>query len=113
MGIAVGFGAAAIVCAEIYGGIWRVAVRGEHWLLAFGIALDICSRVLGAIAAGRARRNARSWWCVIFGSPAVAWLVLYEPDDPLTTDPAPVAGLLAMLALGVVAIAVVLDLLGV
>ena len=52
-GVAVGFALAAIVCVEMYVGVGLLALDGGHWLLAFGLSMDACARVLGAIAAGR------------------------------------------------------------
>ena len=111
-GVAAGLALAVIVCAELYVGVGLVALEGGHWLLAFGIAMDACARVLGAIAAGRSGRTEWVWWCVIIGSPAVVRCVLYDEDGPLTTEPAPLAAVLAILALSAVAVAVGVAILG-
>jgi hypothetical protein len=98
---------AAVLGAEVYFGVVRWALAGDHLLLAFGIALDTCARGLGTIAAGRAKDPPAGWRCVLGGSPFVAGFALYGPDGPVATDPAPLAGLVALCASGVLVIAVV------
>ncbi len=112
-GVAAGFALAAIVCVEMYVGVGLLALDGGHWLLAFGLSMDACSRVLGAIAAGRCGSTEWTWWCVIAGSPAVAWFVLYEGEEPLSTEPAPLAAVLALLAGGAVVLALLGPVLGI
>jgi hypothetical protein len=102
----------AALVAEVYFGVVRWAIDGGHWLLAFGVALDVCARALGTVAAGRAGDRTATWWCLLGGSPFVAGFALYGPDGPVDVDPAPLAGLLALFAAGVLAIAVVLAALG-
>jgi hypothetical protein len=74
-------------------------------LLAFGLALDACSRGLGTIAAGRDGSSEWAWWCALGGSPVVAWFALFQQRGPVRTEPAPLAGLIAILALVVLAVA--------
>ena len=97
----------------MYVGVGLLALDGGHWLLAFGLSMDACSRVLGAIAAGRCGSTEWTWWCVIAGSPAVAWFVLYEGEEPLSTEPAPLAAVLALLAGGAVVLALLGAVLGI
>jgi hypothetical protein len=49
---------------------------------------------------------------VIVGSPAVAGFSLFQGDGPVTTEPAPLAGLVALLALALAAIGVLARLVG-
>jgi hypothetical protein len=105
VGLVVGLALSAVLCAEVYVGVARLALDGDHWLLAFGIALDACSRALGTIAAERTGRQDRAWWCLLGGSPAVARFALFEPEGPVATDPAPLAGLLSVLSTLVIAFA--------
>jgi hypothetical protein len=72
-------------------------------LLGLAIALEACSRVLGTIAAERAGRRGWALACAIVGAPAVAWFALLRPSGRIEAEPAPLAGLLAVLA-GVVAV---------
>jgi hypothetical protein len=106
MDMVVGVALAVAVCAELYLGVGRFALDGGHWLLAFGIAFDACARALGTIAAGRAGRRDWAWGCVIGGSPVVASFALFQPEGPLITEPGPIAGLVSVLAVSVIAIAV-------
>jgi hypothetical protein len=103
---------AAAVAAEVYFGVIRWALDGGHLLLAFGLALDTCARTLGTIGAGRAGDRGATWWCALGGTPFVAGFALYGPDGPVDVDPAPLAGLLALFAGFVLAIAVVAAALG-
>ncbi len=112
LGVVVAVALALAVIAEGYFGVIRWALDGGHVLLAFGIALDAGARTLGTIAAGRAGDRAGAWRCALGGSPFVAGFALYGPDGPVAVDPAPIAGLLALGAVGVLAIAVVAAALG-
>ena len=72
-----------------------------------GIVLDACSRLLGTVAAGRAQRTAWAWGCAIVGSPAVAMFTLFGREGRCETEPGPLAGLLSVLAIGVIALGVI------
>jgi hypothetical protein len=100
------------VAAEVYFGVARWALEGGHLLLALGIGLDAFARALGTIAAGRVRNHGSAWACLLGGSPFVAAFALFGEDGPVVADPAPFAGLLALTALGVLAVAVVVAALG-
>lgn len=63
-----------------------------------GLAFDACARSLGAVAARRAGAPKAAWTCAIAGSPGVALFTLFGPDGPVAVDPAPLAGVLSVLA---------------
>jgi hypothetical protein len=98
---------AAVLSLELYVGVGGLALSGGHVLLGFGLALDACSRVLGAVAASRAGEPRWAWACVLVGSPAVAAFAMFGREGPVAVDPAPLAGLIAALATLLVGIAVV------
>jgi len=100
-----GFALAAVLVAEVYVGVARAGFDSAHVLLGFGLALDACSRGLGTIAAGRTGSSEWAWWCAIGGSPVVAWFALFQEGGPERTEPAPLAGLIGILALVVLAVA--------
>src|SRR5581483_4645650 len=112
-GVLVGLALVAVLCAEIYLGLTEVALGTGQLLLAFGIALDACARVLGTVGAHRAGH--RSWIvpCVLGGSPAVAIFALFQSSGPVSTEPAPLAGLLSLGAIGVVGLALLALVLGI
>ena len=104
-GVFAGLALAAVLLAEVYAGVARAGFDSGHVLLAFGLALDACSRGLGTIAAGREGSSEWAWWCALGGSPVVAWFALFQQDGPVRTEPAPLAGLIGVLALVVLAVA--------
>jgi hypothetical protein len=104
-GVFAGLALAAVLVAEVYAGVGRAGFDSGHVLLAFGLALDVCSRGLGTIAAGREGSSEWAWWCALGGSPVVAWFALFQRDGPVRTEPAPLAGLIGILALVVLAVA--------
>jgi hypothetical protein len=105
-GLLIGLGLAAACGIEFYLGIAQALDRG-HWLLAFGLALDLGARAIGTIVAARSGETAWAWACVIVGSPAVAACSL--PDHaPVRTDPAPLAGVLGLLGIGFVVLGLVI-----
>lgn len=104
-GVFAGLALAAVLVAEVYAGVARAGFDSGHVLLAFGLALDVCSRGLGTIAAGREGSSDWAWWCALGGSPVVAWFALFQQDGPVRTEPAPLAGLIGILALVVLAVA--------
>ncbi len=97
---------AAALVVELYLGVSRIAVSGGHWLLAFGLALDAASRALGTIAARRADRPRWGWLCALGGSPAVAAFALLGEEGQAQVEPAPLAGVTALLAMLSVGLAV-------
>ncbi len=105
--VLLGLALAAVLCLEIYVAVAGIALRSGQVLLAIAVALDGCARALGAIAAGRVDRQDWAWGCVIVGSPAVAGFALFQSSGPVDTEPAPLAGLVSLAAMGLVAIALV------
>ncbi len=110
-GLLVGLALIAILCLEMFLGVADLALSAGHVLLAFGIALDACARALGTIAAQRARRSDWVWGCAIIGSPAVLMFALYGSEEQVVAEPAPLAGLLSVLALGAIGIFLIAQLL--
>lgn len=76
----------------------KVAFGAGRPMLAFAIALEACSRGLGTVAAARAGERAWACACAIGGAPVVAWSVLLRGPNRIEAEPAPLAGLLAVLA---------------
>jgi hypothetical protein len=104
-GVLAGLALAAVLVAEVYAGVARAGLDSGNVLLAFGLALDACSRGLGTIAASREGSSDWAWWCALGGSPVVTWFALFQEDGPVRTEPAPLAGLIGILALVVLAVA--------
>jgi len=94
---------AAVLIAELYLGVIVVAFHHGRLLLGLAIVLEACSRMLGTGAAERAGQRGWAFSCAIVGAPVVAWFALLRPSGRLQTEPAPLAGLLAVLA-GAVAV---------
>lgn len=107
MGAIAGLGLVAVVIAELYVGVAVAGFDAGRPVLAMGLALDACARALGTLAASRARAPGWSWACAIGGSPLVASFV-FGREQRETVEPAPLAGVLALLAMAVVAVAVAL-----
>jgi hypothetical protein len=103
-GVLAGFALAAVLVGEVYAGVARAGFDSGNVLLAFGLALDACSRGLGTIAASRERSSEWALWCALGGSPVVAWFALFQEGGPVRTEPAPLAGLIGILALVVLAV---------
>jgi hypothetical protein len=101
--VLIGLALAAALGLETYAAV-GIAVGSGQMLLSLGIVLDGCARVLGAIAAVKLGRQDWAWGCVIFGSPAVATISLFQRSGPVTTELAPLAGVVSLLALGLVAV---------
>lgn len=102
-GVLAGLVLAAVLIAELYLGVIVVAFHHGRLLLGLAIVLEACSRMLGTGAAERAGRRGWAFACAIIGAPVVAWFALLRPSGRLQTEPAPLAGLLAVLA-GAVAV---------
>lgn len=107
MGMTVGLALALALVLELFFGVGSLAMNGGHWVLALGLAFDCCARVLGTVAAGRAGQPEWAWWCIIFGSPAVAAFTLFGAEGRVATEPGPIAGLISVLAMALVVLAVV------
>ena len=113
LGVGVGVALAIVLTVELYLGVGEIALGGDHWLLAFGFALDIVARVLGLVAGERAGRIDWAVWSVIGGSPVVAGFTLFRQEGRMTTEPGPIAGLISVVAMTAVVLWVVGSLLGV
>lgn len=102
------FGAAlvAVVIAELYAGVAVVGFDAGRPVLAVGLALDACARALGTLAASRERAPGWPWACAVGGSPLVAAFVFGREPRP-SLEPAPLAGVLALVALALVAVALI------
>jgi hypothetical protein len=112
VGLLVGLVLAAVLAFELYVGVGRLALSGGHVVLAFGLALDGAARALGTVAAERAGDTGWAWACVLGGSPAVAGFAVFGRDGPVVTEPAPLAGIISVLAMLLIGAAIVGNLLG-
>ena len=91
-----------ILFAEVFGGVVACALAGGYLVLAFGLALDACARMLGTVAAARSGKDWGAGWpwaCALIGSPAVATFAFYEDGSLMMTDSAPLAGPIAVFAI--------------
>jgi hypothetical protein len=107
LGLVVGLALAAALIAEIYLAVVVVALDAARPLLGLAIALEACSRGLGTVAAERAGDRGWACGCAVGGSPVVGWFALTRGEDRAEAEPAPLAGLLALVA-GVVALVALL-----
>jgi hypothetical protein len=110
LGLVVGLALSAILIVEVYLGVVEVAFSAGRVMLGFAIALEACSRAIGTVAA--ARSGARGWACAcaIGGAPFVAWFALRRHSGWAEVESAPLAGLLAGLAVLLVLLALLLGL---
>ncbi len=99
-GLLIGLALVVALGVEFYLGIAK-ALGSANWLLAFGLALDLGARAIGTIVAARSGETGWAWACVVIGSPAVAAASL-PSNAAIRRDPAPLAGVLAVLALACV-----------
>jgi hypothetical protein len=98
LGVLVGLALAAVLIAELYLAVVVVAFGAGRPILGVAIALDACSRGLGTVAAERAGERAWAFGCALGGSPFVAWFALAPQARRSAVEPAPLAGLLALVA---------------
>jgi hypothetical protein len=98
---------ALVLLLETYVGVVAAGLDGGRLVLAFGLALDVCARGLGTIAASRDGELDWAWWCALGGSPVVVSFAVLGRRGPVTAEPAPLAGLLSVLALASLVIAIV------
>jgi len=110
LGLVVGLALSAILIVEVYLGVVEVAFSAGRVMLGFAIALEACSRAIGTVAA--ARSGARGWTCAcaIGGAPFVAWFALRRQPGWGEVESAPLAGLLAGLAVLLILVALLLGL---
>lgn len=104
LGVVIGLALAVVLVAELYLGMVAVAFGAGRPLLGFAIALEACSRGLGTVAAERAGERAWAVGCAVGGAPVVAWFALAPRVRRASVEPAPLAGLLALVA-GLLALA--------
>jgi hypothetical protein len=110
VGLLVGLGLAVILIVEVYLGVVELAFGAGRVMLGFAIALEACSRALGTVAAARAGERAWACVCAIGGAPFVAWFAFWRRSGRAETEPAPLAGLLACVAVLVAVLALLLGL---
>ena len=102
LGILAGLAFAALLIGELYLGVIKVAFGDSRLLFGLAIVLELLSRALGTVSAERAEKRGWACACAIVGAPVVAWVTLFRRPR-IDVEPAPLAGLLAVLA-GAVAI---------
>jgi hypothetical protein len=107
VGIVAGLAFAALLIVELYLGVIKVAFDDHRLLLGLAIVLELLSRALGTVAAERAERRGWACACAIVGAPVVAWVMLLRRPR-IDVEPAPLAGLLALLAGAVAVLALVI-----
>jgi hypothetical protein len=107
LGILAGLAFAALLIGELYLGVIKVAFGDGRLLLGLAIVLELASRALGTVAAERAEKRGWACGCAIVGAPVVAWVTLFRRPR-IDVEPAPLAGLLAVLAGAVAVLALVL-----
>src|ERR1700733_5120721 len=103
LGVVVGMALAVGLMVELYLAVVAVGLQAGRPLLGLAIALEACSRGLGTVAAERAGERGWARAGAIGGAPAVVWFALAAHPRRAETEPAPPAGLLALLA-GVIAL---------
>ena len=106
LGAIAGAALVAVVIAELYAGVAVVGFDAARPVLAVGLALDACARALGTLAASRERAPGWPLACAVGGSPFVA-LFVFGRGQRSTVEPAPLAGVLALLALALIALALI------
>ena len=110
VGLLLGLGLALILIVEVYVGVVQLAFGAGRVMLGFAIALEACSRALGTVAAARAGERGWACACAIGGAPFVAWYAFWRRSGRAETEPAPLAGLLAGVAVMVAGLALLLGL---
>jgi hypothetical protein len=101
-----------VICLEAYVGVVAIGLGHGNPLLALALLLDACARMAGATAALRLGEPGWTWGCAVGGSPAVAAFALFQGSGPITAEPAPLAGLLSVLALALAGVAALTRLAG-
>ena len=104
IGVLAGLAFAALLIAELYLGVIKVAFGDGRLVLGLAILLEALSRTLGTVAAERAGRRGWAGASAIVGAPVVAWAALAPRPGRIEAEPAPLAGRLAVLA-GAIALA--------
>ena len=107
LGVVVGLALVAVLMVELYLAVVVVGLQAGRPLLGLAIALEAGSRGLGTVAAERAGRRGWACACAVCGAPVVAWFAVAPRAKRAEVEPAPLAGLLALLA-GVIALVALL-----
>jgi hypothetical protein len=102
-----GLALVVVLGLEIYFVIGRAALEHGRLLLALGLAFEAGSRCLGTVAGERTGQRSWAWACAVFGSPVVVWFALFRDSGPVLTAPAPLAGLMGILALVLMGLALI------
>jgi hypothetical protein len=108
LGVLAGLVLTLALVAEIFLAVVVVGLQAGRPLLGLAIALDSGSRGLGTVAAERAGTRGWASACAVGGSPVVAWFALSSRADGAEVEPAPLAGLLALLAGGLALLALLI-----
>jgi hypothetical protein len=111
-GVLAGLALAGALVIEVYFGVARLGLGSGNVLLAMGLSLDACSRALGTVAALRAGQREWAWWCALGGSPLTAGFALMQQTGPVKTEPAPLAGVVGLLAMVALVLALTVSALG-
>jgi hypothetical protein len=105
-----GFGAllgvvlTAALVAEVYLGVVFLGFDHGQPLLALALTLDTAARTLGTMAAAHAGLADWAWRCALGGSPLVAMFVTFVRREAVAAEPAPLAGVISLLAMGIAAL---------
>jgi len=100
--LGLGVALVSVLLLEIFGVVVALALSGGYLVLAFGLALDACARMLGTVAAARHGEEVGRGWCwanAIVGSPAVIAFAFNDDGRLVDADLAPLAGPVAGLAI--------------
>jgi hypothetical protein len=112
-GMLIGLALVIVLAAESLILVVLLALGNDHPVLAFGFALDACARALGTVAAARQGDHAHAWSCILIGSPGVLQYVLLGPNGAVEIEPGPLAGVVSVLAIGIVTVALLGSLIGI
>ncbi len=113
-----GFGAVlgvillVILLAEVYLGVAVVGFGHGQPLLAIAFALDAGARALGTVSAGHAGARDWTWLCALGGSPLVAAYASYQRQGAVAAEPAPLAGVISLLAMAIAVLGGLVALIG-
>jgi hypothetical protein len=100
-GAVLGVSLAAVLLVEIYLGVAVVGAGHGQPLVALGFALDAGARALGTVGAAHAGLRDWAWLCALGGSPLVAAFASREREGAVAAEPAPLAGVISLLAMAV------------